>query len=112
MKELTRDQGIEARTLKSIDWKYTDIVEFFKNKGQKVTYRQIYYACTTQATPRKRSGRAPVITAAQIDQLVEYISQSKTTRRLPLWRLAIDLSFEGIGITVARSALRRVGYKR
>jgi hypothetical protein len=84
----------------------------FKNKGQKVTYRQIYYACTTQATPRKRSGRAPVITAAQIDQLVEYISQSRTTRRLPLWRLAIDLSFEGIGVTVARSALRRVGYKR
>jgi hypothetical protein len=112
MKELTRDQRVEARTLKSIDWKYTDIVEFFKNKGQKVTYRQIYYACTTQATPRKRSGRAPVITAAQIDQLVEYISQSKTTRRLPLWRLAIDLSFEGIGVTVARSALPRVGYKR
>jgi hypothetical protein len=69
VKEFTRDQSIEARPLKSINWKYTDIVKFFKNKGQKVTYRQIYYACTSQATPRKRSGRPPVITTAQIGQI-------------------------------------------
>ena len=57
--EMTRDQRIEARTLHSIGMQYTKIVQFFEDKGQKITYRQVYYACKTRATPTKRTGRPP-----------------------------------------------------
>ncbi|KAL3424953.1 hypothetical protein PVAG01_04234 [Phlyctema vagabunda] len=112
IKELTRDQRIEIRTLRSIGWKYRQIVDFFKGKDQSITFRQIYHASTTQATPKKRPGRPPVIIIAQIEELIYFISLSKKNRRLPLWRLAIELEWEGIGVSAIKSALRRIGYKR
>jgi hypothetical protein len=91
---------------------YTQIVQFFKDKGQKITYRQVYYACKTRATPTKRTGRPPQITTSQTDEIIKFISRSKTNRRMPYWRLMIELGFARIGEYAIRLALRRARYKR
>jgi len=61
-REMTRDQRLQARTLQAVGWKYTDILKFFRDKNERLTYRQIYYACKTRSTPQKRSGRPPILT--------------------------------------------------
>ena len=81
--EMTRDQRIEARILYSIGMQYTKIVQFLEDKGQKITYRQVYYTYKTRATPTKRTGRPPRITASQTNELIEFISRLKANRRMP-----------------------------
>jgi hypothetical protein len=109
--EMTRDQRIEARTLHAIGWKYIDIVKFFQAKQQPLSYRQVNYACNTKATPTKRSGRPTLLTPGQIDQLIEFISQSKEHRRMPFWKVAIEIGF-GVGEHTIRRTLARAGYTR
>ncbi len=110
-KEMTRDQRLQARTLLAVGFKYTAIQEWFKERKEHLTYKQISYACTTRATPQKRSGRPLILTKNQVDEIIEFISLSKTNRRMAFWRIAIELGWEGVGATAIRSALRRVGYK-
>lgn len=111
-RQMTRDQRIQARTLHSIGLSYQDIQKWFiAEKSIKLTYRQIYYACTTRATPQKRTGRPPVLTTNQIEEIIDFVSLSKTNRRMAYWRIAIELGWEGVGETAIRSALRRAGYK-
>ncbi|QSZ32796.1 hypothetical protein DSL72_002375 [Monilinia vaccinii-corymbosi] len=110
--EMTRDQRIEARTLHRIGWKFQRIRRFFLDKGIDLSYRQIAYACTTCATPKKRSGRPPLLTTSQIDSLIEFITALKDNRRMPYWKVIITLGWEGISECAVRAGLRRVGYKR
>jgi len=78
--ESTRTQRIKARVLKRAGAKYKDIAPFLG-----LTIRQVGIACRAiQATPRRRSGRPPVLTASQLDNLIEFISASKENRRMPL----------------------------
>ena|SRR5579871_1523388 len=105
--ESTRTQRIEARVLKRAGKKYREIAPFLG-----LTIRQVGIACRDlRATPRRRSGRPPVLTASQLDELIEFISASKENRRLPFWRLAIVFEWEGVSVGAIRSALARAGYK-
>ena len=81
--DLTRDQRRDCQLLRSIGWKYAEIQE---KTG--FSWRQIQYACTTPATPTKRPGCPPVLTQAQIDDLVEYVYASSRNRRLSFQQLA------------------------
>ena len=109
--EMTRDQRLQARTLQAIGWKYTEIYKFFYDKNEKISYRQIYYACKTRTTPQKRSGRPPILTTNQVEELIDFISLSKINRRMAYWRVAVELGWEGVKESAIRSALRRAGYK-
>ena len=62
--DLTRDQKRDVRLLYSIGWKFKEI-----HRQTKATYRQIKYAVSTKATPTKRSGRPPILTQAQVEEL-------------------------------------------
>ncbi len=57
--------------------------------------RQIRRACENgaQATPQKRSGRPPILTQAQVEELVEFICALSTNRRMSFAKLAEVLDF-------------------
>jgi len=80
---LTRDQRRDCQLLRSIGWRYRQIQE---KTG--FSRRQIQYACTSPATPTKRSGRPPVLTQAQIEDLIGYVCMSFGNRRLSYQQLA------------------------
>ena len=65
-KHFTRDDLIRAQTLRGIGWTYLD-----------ATIRQIQTACVNNPTPKKHSGRLIVLTKAQIQQLINFISSSQ-----------------------------------
>jgi len=106
---LTRDQRIRVRTLRDVGFTYEAIARHLD-----VTVRQAQHTCQAeQATPKKRSGRPPALTEAQTDELVNYIQQSKETRRKSYLRLAKEVFPEwNVGEYAIRFALRKRGFKR
>ncbi len=105
-RQLSRDERLEIRILRSLGWPYTRIQE---RTG--ATLRQIAYTATTQATPQKRSGRPPILSPTQVDELIEFISSSKANRRMPYVQIPSVLGWN-CGEYAIRYALRRAGYKR
>ncbi|KAM6514259.1 hypothetical protein FALCPG4_18906 [Fusarium falciforme] len=62
----SRDTRISIRTLRSAGWTYQQIATHLR-----LTLRQVQHAATTQATPRRPSGRPPLLTQAQVEELIE-----------------------------------------
>jgi hypothetical protein len=56
--DMTRDKRIQAQVYRGLGWTYQQIAD----RMQK-TLRQIQTACTSPATPQKKPGRRPEITA-------------------------------------------------
>jgi len=108
--DLSRDQRRDIRLLYSIGWSKTQIR---RHLPYAPTIRQIQYVCSDniRATPTKRSGRPPVLTQAQIEELVEFIYASSTNRRMSFQKLAEVLDF-GVKKQAIRSALLREGFSR
>ncbi|KAM7190946.1 hypothetical protein V8F33_009179 [Rhypophila sp. PSN 637] len=63
----SRDARISIRTLRSAGWTYQQIATHLR-----LTLRQVQHAATTQATPRRSSGRPPLLTEAQVEELIEH----------------------------------------
>jgi len=103
---LTRDQRRDCQLLQSIGWQYAAIQE---KTG--FSRHQIQYACTTLATPVKRSGRPPLLTVAQIEELIEYVCASARNRHLSYEQLAKEMDFE-VGEKAIRTALIKEGFHR
>ncbi|KAI0994030.1 hypothetical protein K3495_g14153 [Podosphaera aphanis] len=107
--DLTRDQRRDIRLFHSIDWSYKQIQDHLPFKP---TFAQIRYAClSVKATPTKRSGRPPVLTQAQIEELVEFVCASTQNRRMSFQKLAEVLDF-GVKKQAIRSALLSEGFHR
>ena len=104
--DLSRDQRRDVRILHSIGWSYSQI-----HRQTGYTLRQIGFAYRTQATPTKRSGRPPVLTQAQIEELVEFVCASAINRRMSYQKLAEVMEF-GVKKQAIRSALLREGFHR
>jgi transposase len=106
---LTRDQRIQARTLRSVSFTYEAIA-----KHLSITIRQAQHACKAeQATPSKRVGRPSILSEAQVDELIDHIRQDRQTRRMSYSRLAKEVFPQWeVGEYAIRSALRRRGFKR
>jgi hypothetical protein len=102
----TRDQRVQARILREAGFLYAEIAESLQ-----LTIRQVGIAVRGRATPRRRSGRPPILTTNQVEELIEFIAASKHNRRLPFWRLAVELGWEGVSAGAIKSALARAGYK-
>ena len=104
--QLTRDQRHDCQLLHSIGWKYNQIQE---KTG--FSQHQIQYACTSPATPTKRSGRPPTLSQAQIEDPIGYVCMSARNRRLSFQQLADELDF-GVGRMAIRAALVKEGFHR
>ena len=77
--DLSRNQRRDCQLLHSIGWSYSQIRTYTS-----YTIRQIQLACKpiSRATLQKRTGRPPVLTQAQIEELVEFVCASATNRRI------------------------------
>jgi transposase len=62
-------------------------------------------------TPKKRSGRPPVLTQAQAEELVEFVCASSKNRRMSYEQLAKELEF-GVKKGAIRAALIKEGFHR
>ncbi|KAF2456718.1 hypothetical protein BDY21DRAFT_269409, partial [Lineolata rhizophorae] len=81
---LTRDQRLQCLTLRSIGWTYEAIARHLN-----ISQHQVQWAChTDHPTPRKRRGRPPVLSEAQVDQLEAFIRASRTNRLMSCLELA------------------------
>ncbi|CZT48741.1 uncharacterized protein RSE6_09487 [Rhynchosporium secalis] len=106
--ELTRDQRRDITLLHSIGWSYSQISSYLPFTP---TIRQINYTINTRATPKKKPGRPPILTQAQVEELVEFVCASKQNRRMSYTQLANALEF-GVKKDAIRSALLREGFHR
>lgn len=106
---LTRDQRIQVQTLRGVGFTYEAIANHLK-----ITLRQVQYACSTEhLTPSKRSGRPPALSDEQLDELIDYIRQSKEARRMSYLRLPKEIFPQrGVSEYAIRSGLRRRGFRR
>jgi hypothetical protein len=98
---LTRDQRRDCQLLHSIGWSYSEIRLFTGH-----TVRQIGIACGPQgkATPKKSTGRPPLLTQAQVEELVEFVCASSKNRRMSFQQLAQVLDY-GVKKDAIRTAL-------
>jgi len=106
--DLTRDQKRDCQLLHSIGWSYSQI-----HRQTGYTIRQIEGACraSARATPKKKSRRPPLLTQAQVEELVEFVCASSTNRRMSFAKLAEVLDF-GVKKQAIRTALLREGFHR
>ena len=103
--DLTRDQRRDCRLLHDIGWSYSQI-----HKKTTYTINQIAYACRVEkATPQKKVGRPPLLTQAQIEELVEFVCASTKNRRMSFFQLAQVLEF-GVKKDAIRTALLKEGF--
>jgi hypothetical protein len=103
--DLTRDQKRDCQLLHSIGWSYSQIRVY---KG--FTVRQIQRACTAiQVIPKKRSGRPPLLTQAQIEELTEFVCASSRNRRMSFYKLADVLNW-GVKKDAICTALIQEGF--
>jgi transposase len=99
-RRLSRDQRLQVRTLRSAGHSYEDMARLLH-----VTPRQVEYACQAERpTPKKRSGRPPLLTEMQTQALIEFVTSSRKARLMTYLQLAITLAW-GVTEYVIRSAL-------
>jgi len=105
--DLTRDQKRDCQLLHSIGWSYGQI-----RTKTGYTIDQIVRAYRAdRPTPRKRGGRPPILTQAQVEELVEFVCASAKNRRMSFTQLAEVLEF-GVKKQAIRIALLREGFHR
>lgn len=104
---ISRDQRIIARTLRSQGHTYAQIAQQLH-----ITQRQVQKACTDdRPTPRKAPGRSRKLSEEQLDEIIDFVSTSKETRRMPYSQLIQELNLT-ISVETLRRALARRGYHR
>lgn len=107
-RQLTRDERLTIRTL-YFDAKWTQKA-IATHLG--VSENQVQYACQIEgATPRKRSGRPPLLTASEVELLIAFICSSKKARQMPWSALPAVMGFDCSEYAV-RYALRKAGFRR
>jgi transposase len=108
-RQLTCDQRRDIRPMNSLGYDHELIAAQLRPD---VSLRQIQYTVETErATPRKRCGRPPKLSTAQVDALVAFVRRDSTTRRMTYQQLADALDFNVTADTI-RFALRSRGYHR
>jgi transposase len=105
--DLSRDERVQILTLRQIGWTYAQIV---KHTG--CTRHQIEYTCqSSHPTPRRRSGRPPLLTEAQVEELIEFVCASKANRRMAYRQIPKALGWSYTDYAI-RYALRKAGFSR
>jgi transposase len=108
--QLTRDERLRIQTLYEAGWKFDAIHAHLRSHIQSLSLRQIEYTCQfTHPTPQKRSGRPPLLTEEQKNELIAFLRTSKITRRLSYLQLALHFNW---GVDAVKGCLERADYKR
>lgn len=103
----SRDTRIAARTLRNQHYTYAQIASQLG-----ITQRQVQKACTDERpTPRKARGQRRKLSEETVDEVIEFITQSKETRRMSFKELIERLELPVTKNTL-RKALARRGYHR
>lgn len=103
----TRDQRVAARTLRAQQLTYAQIAAQLG-----MTLRQVQTACTEdRPTPRKPRGQRRKLSEDQLDEIIEFITSSKETRRMSFETVIKELQLP-VCKTTLRKALARRGYHR
>ncbi|KAI5781880.1 hypothetical protein EDC01DRAFT_619281, partial [Geopyxis carbonaria] len=105
-RELTHDERRDIKILRSVGWKLRQIQLYTG-----FSIRQIHYATHSPTTPAKRSGRPPVLTQAQIEELIRFVTMSAHNRQLSFEQLSKELDL-GVGKKCLRATLNKQGYHR
>ena len=90
--------------LRSIGWSYKAIATH-----EDVTERQVQYACTHPATPKKRSGRPTEMNEDLNQMIIDTATKDKQGRRMFYAQIAIRLDITEHQV---RHRSHRLGYKR
>jgi len=101
--DLTRDQKRDCQLRRSLGWTHKAI-----SRHTRCTLRQAQRA---PPTLKKKSGRLPILTQAQVGKLVEFVCASAKNRRMSYEQLAKELEF-GAKKDAIRNALMKEGYHR
>lgn len=105
--QASRDQRVAARTLRAQGYTYAQIAQALG-----ITQRQVQKACTDdRPTPRKAPGRSRKLSEEQLDEIIDFISSSKETRRMPYSQVIQELHLT-VSTETLRRALARRGYHR
>lgn len=103
----SRDQRVAARTLRAQRYTYAQIASELG-----ITQRQVQKACTDERpTPRKAPGRRQKLSKSELDGIIEFITSSTETRRMPYDKVIQRLQLP-ISVNTLRRALARRGYHR
>ena len=78
----------------------------------KLTERQVRYALATPATPKKPTGRPPVLGPNERQILVDFVCSSKAARRMDYKALASEFNYMDWGWEAIKNALDKEGYGR
>ena len=76
----------------------------------KLSRRQVLYTLDTPATPKKASGRPPILDAKQRQHLVDFVCASRKNRRMSYKELVKEFEFGDIGYITIKNALDREGF--
>ena len=103
---LNRDERIRVLTLRDAGFTYQQITAQLQ-----LTYQQVQYTCQShQATPKKAPGQIPKL-SDDVDKIIDFISSSKRTRRMPYYKVIQELDLP-VGTTALSQALKKRGYSR
>jgi ketohexokinase/beta-glucosidase len=104
---LTRDDRLQVLTLRDAGFTYQQI-----SAQLGITYHQVQYTCQSrQATPKKARGQPPKLSEEDVDNIIDFITSSKRTRRLSYTKVIQELELP-VGATALARALRKRGYTR
>jgi transposase len=106
---LTRDERLQVQTLSRAGHTQVWIADHLR-----LSRRQVGYALASdQVTPKHRSGRPPVLSSDQVDELVSYVQQSRATRQMSYLALASGpFQHWEVSEYTIRYALRNRGFTR
>jgi transposase len=102
----TRDQRLQAQTLREIGFTYHQIQEQLG-----LTLDQVRYAVHHRLTPQKRKGRPSKLNQEEVDEIIAWVCASKTNRRTPWVHIPIILELN-VSYYCVRTALRNAGFSR
>ncbi|KAI1003438.1 hypothetical protein K3495_g4768 [Podosphaera aphanis] len=108
-KQLTRDQRLQVHALRDNGLSYSSIA-----KELQISKRQVQYTLEKGSlTPTKRSGRPPVLSREQVDELERFVTSSRTAGEMSHFELA-HFQFRSWNVSerVIRKALHSRGHNR
>ena len=101
----SRDQKRDVQMAHRCGLNTNQIMEMLK-----LSRRQVLYALDTPATPKKASGRPPILDAEQRQHLIEFVYTSRKNRRMSYKELAKEFEFWDVGHIAIKNALDREGF--
>ena len=104
---LNRDDRIRVLTLQDAGLTYQQIISQLQ-----MTYQQFQYTCQShQTTPKKAHGQRLKLSEEGVDKVIDFISSSKQTRRMPYYKVIQELDLS-VRTTALSQALKKQGYSQ